>query len=59
MRILEEDNLLSDEEEQINRIGNVPLKWYDEFDHQGYTIDGERLCKIFGKSGMLIIYVNI
>ncbi|OII73504.1 hypothetical protein cand_003290 [Cryptosporidium andersoni] len=50
MRILEEDNLLSDEEEQINRIGNVPLKWYDEFDHQGYTIDGERLCKIFGKS---------
>ncbi len=28
-----------------NTIGNVPLKWYDEYDHIGYDLDGEKIAK--------------
>ncbi|KAK6590884.1 hypothetical protein RS030_111869 [Cryptosporidium xiaoi] len=50
MKYDDEDLYISDEDEQINRIGDVPLHWYDEFDHQGYTIDGERLKKYLNRS---------
>ncbi|EDO07767.1 BOP1NT (NUC169) domain family protein [Babesia bovis T2Bo] len=36
----------SDEDEgQVNRIGRVPLEWYEREEHIGYTIDGEKLIK--------------
>ncbi|KAJ1606663.1 Erb1p-like protein [Cryptosporidium canis] len=50
MEYVDENLYISDEDDEINRIGNVPLHWYDEFDHQGYTIDGERLKKLLNKS---------
>lgn len=28
-----------------NTIGNVPLKWYDDYDHIGYNLDGEKIKK--------------
>lgn len=51
MEYIDENLYISDEDDEINRVGNVPLHWYDEFDHQGYTIDGERLKKLLNKSG--------
>ncbi|KAL5370163.1 Erb1p-like protein [Cryptosporidium parvum] len=50
MEYIDENLYISDEDEEVNRVGNVPLHWYDEFDHQGYTIDGERLKKLLNKS---------
>jgi len=40
----------SDEEPEINRIGNVPLEWYKDQDHIGYTLSGERLTKVISES---------
>ncbi len=28
-----------------NTIGNVPLKWYDNYDHVGYDLDGKKIMK--------------
>ena len=46
------DDLSSDDEEAINTIGNVPLKWYEEEDHIGYTLDGEKLVKASRGDGL-------
>lgn len=35
----------SDEEDVRNTIGNVPLKWYDEYDHIGYDVLGKKIAK--------------
>ncbi|XP_077254884.1 ribosome biogenesis protein BOP1 homolog [Temnothorax americanus] len=35
----------SDEEDIRNTIGNVPLKWYDEYDHLGYDWEGKKIPK--------------
>ncbi|KRY82360.1 Ribosome biogenesis protein bop1-B [Trichinella pseudospiralis] len=35
----------SDEEDFRNTIGNVPLHWYDAYDHIGYSLDGLRIPK--------------
>lgn len=34
----------------MNKIGNVPLDWYKEYDHIGYTKDGYKIMK--KKKGM-------
>jgi ribosome biogenesis protein ERB1 len=39
------DDLSSDDEENINTIGNVPLRWYEDYDHIGYDIEGKRIMK--------------
>ncbi|OQR84191.1 hypothetical protein ACHHYP_13740 [Achlya hypogyna] len=39
------DDLSSDDEEVHNTIGNVPLRWYEDYDHIGYTVDGEKIIK--------------
>jgi ribosome biogenesis protein ERB1 len=42
------DDLSSDEEDEEgkgNRIGRVPLHWYDEFEHIGYDSRGEKVVK--------------
>ena len=33
------------EDEPVNTIGNVPLHWYDDFDHVGYDIDGRKILR--------------
>jgi hypothetical protein len=39
------ENSDSEDEEVKNRIGNVPLSWYDEEDHIGYDIYGKKIGK--------------
>lgn len=29
----------------LNTIGNVPLEWYDDFDHIGYDLEGNKITK--------------
>lgn len=38
------DSDTSDEENE-NTIGNIPVKWYDEYDHVGYNKDGIKIAK--------------
>ena len=33
----------SDDDVPINIVGNIPMEWYDEFNHIGYTATGEKL----------------
>jgi len=35
----------SDEEDVRNTIGNIPVNWYDEYDHIGYDLDGSKIRK--------------
>ncbi|KAF6205239.1 hypothetical protein GE061_019406 [Apolygus lucorum] len=35
----------SDEEDIRNTVGNIPINWYDEFDHIGYDWDGRKILK--------------
>lgn len=37
------ENSDSDDEAPVNIVGDIPLEWYDEFDHVGYTSKGEKL----------------
>jgi ribosome biogenesis protein ERB1 len=34
----------SDEETRV-RIGNIPTKWYENFRHLGYDIEGKRVTR--------------
>lgn len=48
------DNYSSDEDDPdgvSNRIGRVPLHWYDEYDHIGYNAQGEKIGKSASLSG--------
>nr|XP_033325599.1 ribosome biogenesis protein BOP1 homolog [Megalopta genalis] len=35
----------SDEEDIRNTVGNIPMKWYDDYDHIGYDWDGKKIIK--------------
>jgi len=35
----------SDEEDIRNTIGNVPIQWYDDYDHLGYNLEGSKIRK--------------
>ncbi|GAB6032701.1 Ribosome bioproteinsis protein 1 [Chamberlinius hualienensis] len=35
----------SDEEDVRNTVGNIPMKWYDEYQHLGYDWDGQKISK--------------
>eukprot|EP00743_Colponemidia_sp_Colp-15_P005927 GILK01006373.1.p1 GENE.GILK01006373.1~~GILK01006373.1.p1 ORF type:complete len:908 (-),score=186.22 GILK01006373.1:272-2764(-) len=35
----------SSDEELSNRVGEIPMHWYDEYDHIGYNIDGKKVLK--------------
>ena len=35
----------SEDEMPINTVGNIPLEWYDEFDHVGYDLDGQKILR--------------
>lgn len=48
--LAEESDSSEDEagRETVNRIGDVPLWWYDDYDHIGYDADGKRIMKKTG-----------
>lgn len=50
-QMLHVDDLSSDEEDAtgMNTIGRVPLHWYDEFDHIGYDVHGQKIMKRKGQ----------
>lgn len=35
----------SDDDGVRNTIGDVPIEWYDDYDHIGYTLDGKRFAR--------------
>ncbi|CAL1539984.1 unnamed protein product [Lymnaea stagnalis] len=35
----------SDEEDVRNTIGNIPVEWYDDYEHIGYDVEGRKLIK--------------
>jgi len=35
----------SENERTLSTIGNVPLEWYDEYDHVGYDLEGKKITK--------------
>ena len=50
------DDWSSDEDDPEgtgNRIGRVPLHWYDEYDHVGYSVDGQKIGKASGAGDRL------
>ena len=36
----------SSDEEVLIRTGNVPEHWYDLYEHQGYSVKGDRVGKL-------------
>ncbi|KHJ42552.1 BOP1NT domain protein [Trichuris suis] len=40
-----EDTDSSDEEDLRNTIGNIPIHWYDSYDHIGYDLRGRKIPK--------------
>jgi len=35
----------SENERELLTIGNVPLSWYEDFDHVGYDLEGKQIAK--------------
>ncbi|KAG7539693.1 hypothetical protein FFLO_03410 [Filobasidium floriforme] len=35
----------SSTEENTNTIGNIPIEWYDDLPHIGYSVDGKRIMR--------------
>lgn len=40
----------SEDDAPRNRIGNVPLEWYDDEDHVGYDLAGQRIARTLSTS---------
>ena len=36
----------SSDEEVLLRTGNVPRRWYELYDHQGYDVKGRKVAKM-------------
>eukprot|EP00924_Labyrinthula_sp_SR-Ha-C_P016758 snap_masked-scaffold_6-processed-gene-14.2-mRNA-1 protein AED:0.21 eAED:0.24 QI:0/-1/0/1/-1/1/1/0/717 len=50
----EQEYYSSDEDVEKNRVGNIPLEWYDDLDYTGYDISGEKVLKLDkNASGMI------
>jgi ribosome biogenesis protein ERB1 len=41
-----------DEEGTGNRIGRVPIHWYDDYDHVGYNVHGSKVAKSASADGV-------
>ena len=39
------DAVDSSDEETLVRIGGVPLDWYEDYNHLGYTVEGQKVTK--------------
>ena len=35
----------SSDEEVLLRVGKIPLRWYDDYEHAGYTVTGDKVAK--------------
>lgn len=42
---VEYDDDSSDDENNVNTIGNTPLEWYEEYNHIGYDLSGKKIVK--------------
>lgn len=31
--------------QNTNTIGNIPIEWYDDLPHIGYSVDGKRIMR--------------
>ncbi|XP_047130028.1 ribosome biogenesis protein bop1-B isoform X1 [Hydra vulgaris] len=46
MQQLKQDEVdTSDEEDIRNTVGNIPMDWYKDYQHFGYSLDGKKLIK--------------
>ncbi|GAM20150.1 hypothetical protein SAMD00019534_033250, partial [Acytostelium subglobosum LB1] len=34
-----------EDESVVNRVGNIPLEWYEDYDHIGYDVNGNKIMK--------------
>ena len=53
-KLMHTDDLSSDDDDEEgtgNRIGRVPIHWYDEYDHIGYDVHGSKVEKSASASG--------
>ncbi len=39
------DAVDSEDEETLVRVGQVPLDWYEDYNHLGYTVEGKKIVK--------------
>ena len=46
------DDLSSDDEKAGNTIGRVPLRWYEDQEHIGYDVSGNKIAKREKQDGM-------
>jgi ribosome biogenesis protein ERB1 len=46
------EDLSSDEEKPKNTIGEVPLEWYNNLEHIGYDVEGKKITRRYGKTGV-------
>eukprot|EP00750_Incisomonas_marina_P007496 INCI14989.5.p1 GENE.INCI14989.5~~INCI14989.5.p1 ORF type:complete len:853 (-),score=163.28 INCI14989.5:2216-4774(-) len=51
-RAMHIEDLSSDEEKPKNTIGDVPLEWYNNLEHIGYDVEGKKIARRYGKSGV-------
>jgi ribosome biogenesis protein ERB1 len=42
----------SENERTLNTVGNVPAEWYEEYDHVGYDLEGNKIRKIKGEDNI-------
>ncbi|KAJ3097203.1 Ribosome biogenesis protein erb1 [Phlyctochytrium planicorne] len=43
--IIPDYNSDTSDEDAINNVGNIPLEWYDDHDHIGYDLSGQRVLR--------------
>eukprot|EP01125_Pyxidicula_operculata_P007768 TRINITY_DN2634_c0_g1_i2.p1 TRINITY_DN2634_c0_g1~~TRINITY_DN2634_c0_g1_i2.p1 ORF type:complete len:692 (+),score=201.18 TRINITY_DN2634_c0_g1_i2:190-2076(+) len=42
----------SENERELNTIGNVPIEWYEDYDHVGYDLEGKKILKPKGEDAI-------
>ncbi|KAJ3218866.1 Ribosome biogenesis protein 1 [Dinochytrium kinnereticum] len=55
--IIPDYNSDTSDEDHFNTIGNVPLEWYEDHDHIGYDLSGQKIKKV-AKSDALETFLN-
>eukprot|EP00911_Craspedida_sp_UC1_P000153 UC1_evm1s122 len=45
MEVLSSDPDTSDDEHSRNRLGKIPMEWYDDLNHIGYDLYGKRIAR--------------
>lgn len=42
---VDDDDDSSEDEGMVNTVGNVPMEWYEEYEHIGYDKDGKKIAR--------------